>query len=117
MAGQITFTDNFEEFFDALKTAKAQALLEIGLDIQRDAALNSPVRTGNLRKSWTVQIDEDDSSVTIGVPEGALERDYAKYVEEGTSRQRAQHMLRDAVNANIGKFPEIIEINMQIGNP
>lgn len=109
MASTVTFTSNLPEVLDLLQSAKAKTLTEIGIAVQGDAIDNSPVRTGALRRSWTVEVDEDNSCVTIGVPDGALDRDYAKYVELGTSKQPAQHMLRNAVESNRGNFKGITE--------
>ena len=109
MAATVTFTSNLQEVLDRLQSAKARTLADIGIAVQGAAIDNSPVRTGALRSSWTVEVDEDNSCVTIGVPERALERDYAKYVELGTSKQPAQHMLRNAVESNKRNFKGITE--------
>lgn len=109
MAIEVTFKDNLDEVLDQLETAKARALAVIGATVQEDAVKNSPKRTGALQQSWTVDVDEGDSSVIIGVPMDELDGNYAKYVEMGTSRQAPQHMLRTAVEANISNFPGIIE--------
>lgn len=109
MAATVTFTSNLPEVLDRLQSAKSKALAEVGIAVQGDAIDNSPVRTGALRGSWTVEVDEDNSCVKIGVPVGDLDRDYAKYVELGTSKQPAQHMLRNAVESNKGNFRGITE--------
>ena len=113
MATQVTFNDNLEEFLNEFASVESLALLDIGIEIQRDAALNSPVRTGNLRKSWTVDVNENEHYVEVGVPRDALERNYAKYVELGTTRQRAQHMLERAVQSNAPKFGNIFRARIQ----
>lgn len=110
MAVEVTITDNVEEFLDMFETALSKALLDIGLTVQADAAQNSPARTGALRESWTVQVNEDEAWVKIGVPLDALEGNYAKYQELGTSRGvKAHHMLRNAVENNRGEFKNITE--------
>lgn len=107
MAFQIDVISHIEEVLASLKTANGRILANVGMTVEAAAIKNSPVRTGALRSSWTFEIDEGEQSVTIGVPEGALDGDYAKYVEAGTSRQRPQNMLRNAVDANIGNFQNI----------
>lgn len=109
MAIEVTFKDNLDEVLDQLETARARALAVIGATVQEDAVKNSPKRTGALQQSWTVDVDEGDSSVTIGVPMDALDGNYAKYVEMGTSKMAPHHMLRTAVDANIGNFPGVVE--------
>lgn len=119
----VTFTDNLPEVMDQFNTAKSRALAVIGGTVKEDAKKNSPVRTGALRDSWTVEVNEDESWVKIGVPLEALpkgepsndyERDnYAKYVESGTSKMAGQHMLRRAVLDNQGQFPGIVKTEMK----
>ena len=100
----ITFKDNSAEFLAALNTANGRILTMAGDMIRTDAVKNSPKRTGALQQSWIVEVDTDAQTVTIGVPVDALERNYAKYVETGTSKMAGHHMLTNAVNENIGKF-------------
>ncbi len=114
MAVTVTITDNVEEVLDLFETATSKALLDIGLTVQADAAENSPVRSGELKGSWTVEVNEGESFVKIGVPYGKLEGDYAKYQELGTSRGiKPKHMLRNAVENNKGEFPGIVEMHFR----
>lgn len=109
MAVEVTITDNVDKVLDLFESALSKALLDIGLTVQADAAANSPVRTGALRSSWTVDVDESQNCVKIGVPLDALEGNYAKYQELGTSRGvPARHMLRNAVEENRGEFRNIV---------
>lgn len=109
----ITFKSNIEDVLAALDTATKRALAEIGATVQGAAKLNSPVRTGALRDSWTVDVNDSESSVTIGVPLDALDGNYAKYVELGTSRQRPQHVLGRAVDETKGQFANITKIELK----
>ena len=116
MAGvTVEFKSNLEEVLPLIETATQKALLEIGAAVQESARKNSPVRTGALRDSWTVEIETEDKSghVIIGVPMDELEGNYAKYVENGTSKQKAHHMLRNAVEQNKNQFPGIVEIEFK----
>lgn len=111
MAFQINVISHIEEVLASLKTANGRILANVGMTVEAAAIKNSPVRTGALKSSWTFEVDEGEQSVTIGVPDGALEGNYAKYVEAGTSRgQRPQHMLRNAVDSNMSRFPQIAEV-------
>ena len=103
------FTNNIEEVLGALESATELALLEIGVAIQEHAKVNSPVRTGALRDSWAVDVRANESAVYVGVPLDALDGNYAKYVEAGTSKQKPQHMLRNAVEYNKQEFKGITE--------
>lgn len=123
MAVTVTFTDNFDEVMHLLDTAKRRALAVIGATVQEDAVKNSPKRTGALQESWTVEVNDEESWVKIGVPLEALpkgkktpnyERDnYAKYVESGTSKMAGRHMLRNAVNDNLSQFPGVVKSEME----
>lgn len=113
MALEIRITDNLDDVLDQFDTALSQALLDIGLTVEEDAATNSPVRTGALRGSWVVDVNEGESSVTIGVPMDALKGNYAKYVEMGTRKQPPKHMLLNALNARLPEFPNIIKVDMK----
>lgn len=123
MAVTVTFTDNFDKVMDLFETAKSRALAVIGATIQEDAIKNSPKRTGALQGSWTVEVNDNESWVKIGVPLDALPKgkkdvdyeraNYAKYVEAGTRKMAGHHMLRNAVNDNISQFPGIVKKEMK----
>lgn len=112
MAAQVVFNSNLDEFLDRFTDAEDKILLDIGVTVQDDAATNSPVRTGTLRKSWTVEVNQPEHYVIIGVPQGDPAAEYAVYVENGTSRQPARHMLRNAVNNRRDEFPQIARVVM-----
>lgn len=119
MAGvEVTFTDNFAEVKNLFETAKSRALATIGATVQEDAIKNSPKRTGALQRSWTVEVNENESWVKIGVPVDALPEgkdgeNYAKFVESGTSKMAGQHMLRRAVTDNQSQFSEIVKAELE----
>ena len=114
MAVSVTFTSNLDKIIDLFETAKSKCLLDIGITVQGDAAENSPVRTGALRDSWAVHVEEEESYVQIGVPLDALDGNYAKYQELGTSKGvPARHMLRNAVENNKGNFKQIAETDFK----
>lgn len=116
MAVTITVTDNLDEVLHLFESAISKALLEIGITVREDAARGSPVRTGALRDHFVVEVNEGEQWVKIGVPLDALQGNYAKYVELGTSRgQIPRHMLANAVNANRGSFVEIARDHLRNG--
>jgi len=114
MAVTITVTDNLDEVLHLFDTATSKILAEIGMTVREDAANNSPVRTGELRKNFVFQVNDGEKWVKIGVPMDALKGNYAKYVELGTSRgQIPRHMLGNAVNANRGSFEGIAMVELK----
>ena len=108
MAFQIKLeNNNIKEVLAALKTANSRVLFAIGTTIQGAASENSPKRTGALSQSWVAEVEETDTGgvVVIGVPMDALDDNYAKYVEAGTTKMAPHHMLVNACNENVSKFP------------
>lgn len=64
------------------------------LDVKRDAAQGTPVRTGNLRRGWdTVPAGKWDYIVKDDV-------EYARHVEFGTWKMGGRHMLANAAHRN-----------------
>lgn len=79
MSGQVQFNfkDNRVEVEGAMSTAIGKALLEASAELVSQTAQNTPVDTGQLKGSWTANVEE--TVATIGSP---LER--AIWVEFGT---------------------------------
>lgn len=104
---EIRITDNSNTFKGFLKTQSKRALKNVGEAMRGYAVLNAPVRTGDLRRSITVE--EHELDVSVGVPEGVLEGDYAKYVELGTRYQDAQYFLTRAAEEHLDTYKILIE--------
>jgi len=84
-----------------MQQAKDIALTKIGEVVRSEAQLRSPVQTGNLRDSNDYRVEED--SVVVG-----NSADYSLWVHEGTSRNRAQPFLENAVMENTSKLNHIV---------
>ena len=108
ISGLIVVEDNTARIIEALDTATARALEAIGIEAEGDAARLTPVDTGRLRNSITHTIDGGDKTAIIGT-----NVEYASYVHNGTSRQKAQPFLIDAVNQNMGKYRQIMEAGLK----
>ena len=115
MAVTISFKDNADEVLNQLNTKAEKALFEMGAACQTYTKENTPVRTGALKGSWTVEVHGDEKFVAIGVPVGAVKGDYGKYVEFGTRKQKGVHMLRDAVQNHTQEYQSIAERNLKDG--
>lgn len=96
--------DNTDEVITAIGTAIVRALEAVGIEAESDAANLCPVDTGRLRNSITHAIDGGELATYIGT-----NVEYARYVHNGTSRQKAQPFLTDAVNQNADKYRRIFE--------
>jgi hypothetical protein len=110
---------------------RAQALMskstfEIGLFVEGQAKLLSPVKSGRLKgsihtKSWDGQQTEPlKSEDAISQPSGTFDThvgtnlEYAPYIEYGTLRSEAQAYLRPALDIAYGRVPTIVERNGKI---
>lgn len=81
-----------------LKPQARAAVHKTARDIEADAKLLAPVRTGNLRNSITTEATDVASLVEAVVGPTA---EYGAHVEFGTSYQRPQPYLGPAVDAHI----------------
>ena len=102
--------DNTDQVIEQLGVAIARALEAVGMEAESDAANLCPVDTGRLRNSITHAIDGGEPAVYIGT-----NVEYASYVHNGTSKQKAQPFLTDAVNQNADKYRGIFEAAMKSG--
>ena len=104
MGGLIVNEDNTDYVIEQLGLAKARALEAIGIEAQNDAKAITPVDTSRLINSITHAIDADGGWAVVGT-----NVEYAAYVHNGTSRQKAQPFLTDAVTQNADKYRSIAE--------
>jgi HK97 gp10 family phage protein len=96
--------DNAKIIEDALFTAFYKGLESVGLAAEGYAKLKCPVDTGRLRNSITHQIRKDEKAVYIGT-----NVEYAPYVEEGTSRQKAKPFLKPAATQHADEYRQIFK--------
>ena len=85
-----------------MERAEQRALEKIGLYVDGEAVSRSPVVSGRLKNSWEHEVSED--RVTNG--SNVI---YSKFVEFGTSRQRAQRVLTGSVEENVDEIKRITE--------
>ncbi len=98
----IKVTDNSREVLSALKKAKRNALEAIGARAETHAKAKTPVDTGRLRNSITHVTDDDAAYIGTNV-------EYAPYVELGTRRNKAHHMLKKAATEHREEYKAIAE--------
>lgn len=108
VSGLIIVADNTEEIIAKMDAAIARALEAIGIEAEGDAKELCPVDTGRLRNSITHTIDSGDNTAVIGT-----NVEYAEYVHQGTSRQKAQPFLTDAVTRNQAKYAKIAKAALE----
>jgi HK97 gp10 family phage protein len=98
------FTSYKKQVVNAITEAEKTALEAIGLFVEGEAKLRTPVDTGNLRSSLDHKVDESKKAVHIGT-----NVEYAAFVEKGTRYQKEQPYLTPAVEENIDKIKKITE--------
>lgn len=105
-----TYKSHFDEFKNKFTGNISKTLNAIGIFVLSEMQARCPVKTGNLKGSYTYEVNEQDNSVTMGSPV-----DYAPHVELGTHKMKAQPHLRPAVESNILRIENIIKENMDVG--
>lgn len=103
----VNITDFTEEITDGIKEAIQMALVRIGLKCEEYAKKLCPTKTGRLKNSITNYVEGDSVYVGTNV-------EYAQFVEEGTSRAKAQPYLRPAA-AHKDKWRQILEDELKNG--
>ncbi|MGN0076225.1 MAG: HK97-gp10 family putative phage morphogenesis protein [Parafannyhessea sp.] len=95
--------DNTEAWLAAVAPALARGLEQVGMAAEGHAKAKCPVDTGRLRNSIThVQLDTHHEAIGTNV-------EYARYVELGTSRARAQPYLTPAATGHSAEYRAIME--------
>lgn len=96
----VNYKNNSAAVLSSLESKKAAALEAIGLRAETHAKNLTPVDTGNLRNSMAHAVSGD--SVYIG-----SNVEYAPYVEYGTRRNKAHHMLKKAATEHGEEYKAI----------
>ena len=98
--------DNVQECLEALAKAKLRGLNAIGATAEGHAKEICPVDTGRLRASITHTNDGESAYIGTNV-------EYAKYVELGTSRMKAQPYLRPAATEHDDEYKALMEASLK----
>ena len=98
---KVDYKDNSEQVLSAMEKAKKTALEAIGLVAETYAKKETPVDTGRLRNSLTHTVKSDAAYIGTNV-------EYAPFVEFGSSRNRAHHMLKKAATEHTDEYKGLI---------
>ena len=98
----IKFTSNVNDILSALEKGKRNALTAIGATAETYAKQETPVDTGRLRNSISHAVDGEAVYIGSNV-------EYAPYVELGTSRAKAHHMLQKAATEHSAEYKRLAE--------
>lgn len=102
----IKFTDNSAAVLAAFESKKTLALLAVGAAAERHAKAITPVDTGRLRDSISHAAVGDAAYIGTNV-------EYAPYVEYGTYRTKAHHMLEKAATGHGDEYAAIVRAAMK----
>ncbi len=103
---KITFEDNSGLTFEQLERATAKALEAMGEVAETYTKAETPVDTGRLRNSMSHAVKGHDAYIGTNVS-------YAPYVENGTSRQKAHHMLLHAATQHTDEYKSILQAALE----
>ena len=98
----IKFTSNVNDILSASEKGKRNALAAIGATAETYAKKATPVDTGRLRNSISHAVDGEAVYIGSNV-------EYAPYVELGTSRAKAHHMLQKAATEHSAEYKRLAE--------
>lgn len=102
----VVFTDNSAAVIAAMEMKKRQALEAVGAAAEGHAKVITPVDTGRLQGSIGHVPLDDAAYIGTNV-------EYAPYVEFGTYRTKAHHMLKRAVSEHVSEYVAIIRAAMR----
>ena len=103
---KITFEDNSGLTLKQLERATAKALETMGEVAESYTKAETPVDTGRLRNSMSHAVKGHDAYIGTNVY-------YAPFVENGTSRQKAHHMLLHAATRQSDEYKAILEAALE----
>lgn len=99
---KVDYKDYSKEVLSALEKGKRNALTAIGATAETYAKKATPVDTGRLRNSISHTVDGEAAYIGTNV-------EYAPYVELGTSRTKAHHMLQKAATEHSAEYKRLAE--------
>ena len=99
---KVDYKDNSQQILSALEKGIKNGLEAIGLTAETYAKKATPVDTGRLRNSISHAVDGEAAYIGSNV-------EYAPYVELGTSRAKAHHMLQKAATEHSAEYKRLSE--------
>lgn len=102
------FTDNSQQFKEALESQLQTALEAVGIKAEGYAKGLSPVDTGRLRNSISHTVQDDAAYIGTNV-------EYAPYQELGVPKHniKAHHFLKQAVENHSAEYKSIVEKSLK----
>lgn len=109
----VTLNLKIKEVQGKVKSAGKKALKNVVTDIASDAIKDSPVLTGNNRRSIMFEVGPS-GKVAQGEMEGAIysTSGYGGILETGSVKMSARPYFKPALDRNIKKFPDQIKAHL-----
>ena len=110
MEGLDVFLRDMGRLANGLDNAINEVLLETADEVIADTKLNTPVKTGTLKRSWTHgDVERNGDTYTVEVGSSLL---YSPFVEEGHRQGntfvQGRFMLKDSIDKNKDKLQQKI---------
>ena len=111
MEGLDVFLRDMGRLANGLDNAINEVLLETADEVVADTKLNTPVKTGALKRSWTHgNVEHNGDTYTVEVGSSLL---YAPFVESGHRTRgntfvQGRFMLKDSIDKNKDKLQQKI---------
>ena len=105
MMSNFKLESHFEDARRLLELGKVSGLTEVGKKMTESVKRETPVKTGDLRKSVGYKVGFNQVEIGAGMS-------YAPNVELGSSRNKANSFLKETVLSNSGQIEKIIASNM-----
>lgn len=98
------FKDYSSEVKAAIMASKKEICNQWGVNLVAEYQARTPVVTGNMRRGETFDVLPNNDGIQIGTTPEAY---YAEWVELGSSKQKAQHILENTINDSSSKITSI----------
>ena len=113
--GLDSFLNDTQRVESSIDNIIKQSLDETATMVIADTKLNTPVKTGTLKRSWTHDnVERDGNKYSVQVGSSVI---YAPYVEEGHRQGSAfvqgRFMLKDSIDKNKGKLQQKINEKLE----
>lgn len=99
-----SFKDYSSEIKAAINASKKEICNAWGINLVAEYQARTPVVTGNMRRSETFDVLPNNNGIQIGT---TPEANYALWVEIGSSKQKAQHILQNTINDSSSQITNI----------
>lgn len=116
MEGLDVFLRDMGRLANGLDNAINEVLLETADEVVADTKLNTPVKTGALKRSWTHgDVEHNGDTYTVEVGSSLL---YSPFVElghrQGSGYVQGRFMLKDGIDKNKNKLQQ--KINQKLNS-